>query len=201
MDMAKTVKKSLNILKKNANDFEITRNNVLVGSVKASICDKDYPNTIQTYEDTKILDGDCLSFFGKKYYIINAEPQVHNNELCYYMLKYSTNPDYQESVVNQHSEVHNYNINAPLTGTNLIGAQHGFTLNVDNSIKYIQKVIDDKTEDKEALQELLNEIKEASESSKPLTKGIFAKFSDLLSKHSDVAIAVGTFFTTLFFGK
>ena len=138
MNMAKTVKQSLELFKENANDFEIIRNGASIGTVKAAICGQKFPSTIQTYDDTQILDGDCLSFFGKKYYIINAEPQVHNNELCYYMLKYSTTPESKESDVKQHSEVHNYHINAPITGTNLIGAQKNFTLNIDNSIKNIQ---------------------------------------------------------------
>lgn len=197
MNTSATIKQTIQLFQRIANDFEIIRNNKSIGFVKALICGKDYLNTIQTFEDTEILDGDCLLFFGKKYHIISAEPQVYDNELCYYMLRYSTNPKLNES--SNHNGVNNvFHFNAPLNGTNVIGS-HDFTLNIDNSIKNIQEIINNKTEDKEALQELLNEIKEASENNKPLTKGIFSNFSDLLAKHSDIAIAVGKLFVKLFF--
>lgn len=199
MITARMIKKQLQPIRKMANDFEIIRNNQSIGSVKANICGKDFPNTIQTYEATEILDGDLLSFANKKFYIIDAKPQAYDNEVCYYMLEYSKEPLTKEQ--SQHNETHNYNFNAPISGTTLVGSQKNFTLNVDNSIKNIQEIINNKTLDKEALQQLLNEITETLESNKPLTKGIFSKFSDLLSKHSDIAIAVGNFFTTLLFGK
>ncbi|ACZ07698.1 Uncharacterised protein [Sebaldella termitidis] len=197
MITARMIKKQLQPIRKMANDFEIIRNNQSIGFVKAFVCGKDYPNTIQTVEETEILDNDCLVFQSKKYYVTNAQPKAFDNEVCYYMLEYSTDPKVSES--NNRNEVNNvFHFNAPLNGTNVIGS-HDFTLNIDNSIKNIQEIINNKTEDKEALQKLLDEIKEASVNNKPLTKGIFSKFSDLLAKHSDVAIAVGKFFVKLFF--
>lgn len=198
MDIIKARKQALEVHKKNANDFEIFRDGQSVGFVKAFVCSSKYPNTIQTLEATEIYDGDILKFLTKNYVIVDAKPVAHGNELLYFMLKYATTE--QSNIPKHHSETHNYNFNAPISGTNVIGS-HDFTLNVDNSIKNIQDIINNKTVDKEALQELLDEIKETSENNTPLTKGIFSKFSDLLAKHSDIAIAIGTFLTTMFFGK
>ena len=56
----------------------------------------------------------------------------------------------------------------------------------------IEKLISAKpVPDQEQLAEIIELLKAASEQDKPVSKGLLAKFSDGLKKHSDLVIAIG----------
>lgn len=47
-------------------------------------------------------------------------------------------------------------------------------------------------EDQAELNKLIDRAEIITEDNQPISKGTFAKFSDLLAKHSDIAIALGS---------
>lgn len=66
------------------------------------------------------------------------------------------------------------------------------TNNIGARIDEIEKLISAKpVPDQEQLAEIIELLKAASEQDKPVSKGLLAKFSDGLKKHSDLVIAIG----------
>ena len=88
------------------------------------------------------------------------------------------------------------NVNAP----SIIGTQHDATLNNTIDFEQIKSLIQSApVEDRNILNELTSTVQTIVEQNKPLTPGIFSRFSDALSRNSEIAVAVwGTIQTFLF---
>ena len=142
----RSIQQGLKLAKKKSNDFTIIRNGQEIGTVKGFVCSKEYPNTIQTVQPTEILDGDILKLLNKEYLIIDAQPKIHENVLCYYMAKYKSNSE------NQIDELENK------------------IAELEKFATYLETFLENNTK---------------------IEKSNFEKFSDLLAKHSNIALAVG----------
>lgn len=67
------------------------------------------------------------------------------------------------------------------------------TINNGYSFDEIRSLISSKPiEDQEELNKLVNTVEIITENGETISKGFLSKFSDLLAKHSDIAIALGT---------
>ena len=73
------------------------------------------------------------------------------------------------------------------------------TFNVDNSFKDLRSIIQEKPlEDQELLQELFDLLKGLEEGNRPATKGFLSRFSDLVKKHTDLLVPIGTTLANIF---
>ena len=174
----KSIQSGLKAARSRANDLIIIRNGKEVGTVKGFVCGKDYPNTIQTLEPTEIYDGDILKLLNKEYLIVDAQPKIHENVLCYYMAKFK-------------SESENSNISNGTVHNSIVGNQQNAVMNFENSITNLRDIVSQKSEDKEQLEKFANYLAALLENNDKIEKSNFEKFSDLLAKHSDVALAIG----------
>nr|DAS17765.1 MAG TPA: hypothetical protein [Caudoviricetes sp.] len=178
----KAIQHGLKAAQSKANDLTIIRNGQKIGTVKGFVCGKDYPDTIQTLEPVEIYDGDILKLFNKEYLIVDAQPKIHENVLCYYMAKYKSNTE--NSIVSN-------TFNIGTVNSSIVGNQQNATMNFDNSITNLRDIISQKSEDKEQLEKFVNYLETLLENNAKIEKSNFEKFSDLLTKHSDIALAVG----------
>ena len=78
-------------------------------------------------------------------------------------------------------------------GNAIIGNQSSAIINVGVSIADVMKLLEAKSaSDQAELQPVIDEISKAIQADTPMSKGFLAKCSDVLQKHSDVAIALGS---------
>lgn len=67
------------------------------------------------------------------------------------------------------------------------------TINNGSNLEEIRALISSKPiEDQEELNKLINTVEVITESGSTVSKGFLSKFSDVLAKHSDIAIAIGS---------
>ena len=178
----KSIQSGLKAARSRANDLIIIRNGKEVGTVKGFVCGKDYPNTIQTLEPTEIYDGDILKLLNKEYLIVDAQPKIHENVLCYYMAKFKSE--------SENSNISN-TFNISTVHNSIVGNQQNAVMNFENSITNLRDIVSQKSEDKEQLEKFANYLEALLENNNKIEKSNFEKFSDLLAKHSDIALAIG----------
>ena len=178
----KSIQSGLKAARSRANDLIIIRNGKEVGTVKGFVCGKDYPNTIQTLEPTEIYDGDILKLLNKEYLIVDAQPKIHENVLCYYMAKFKSE--------SENSNISN-TFNIGTVHNSIVGNQQNAVMNFENSITNLRDIDSQKSEDKEQLEKFANYLEALLENNDKIEKSNFEKFSDLLAKHSDIALAIG----------
>ena len=178
----RSIQQGLKLAEKRSNDFTIIRNGQEIGTVKGFVCSKEYPDTIQTVQPTEILDGDILKLLNKEYLIIDAQPKIHENVLCYYMAKYKSNAE-NSSISNT--------FNIGTVNSSIVGTQQNATMNFDNSITNLRDIISQEAEDKAELEKFATYLETFLENNDKIEKSNFEKFSDLLAKHSNIALAVG----------
>lgn len=178
----KSIQSGLKAARSRANDLIIIRNGKEVGTVKGFVCGKDYPNTIQTLEPTEIYDGDILKLLNKEYLIVDAQPKIHENVLCYYMAKFKSE--------SENSNISN-TFNIGTVHNSIVGNQQNAVMNFENSITNLRDIVSQKSEDKEQLEKFVNYLEALLENNDKIEKSNFEKFSDLLAKHSDIALAIG----------
>lgn len=178
----KSIQSGLKAARSRANDLIIIRNGKEVGTVKGFVCGKDYPNTIQTLEPTEIYDGDILKLLNKEYLIVDAQPKIHENVLCYYMAKFKSE--------SENSNISN-TFNISTVHNSIVGNQQNAVMNFENSITNLRDIVSQKSEDKEQLEKFANYLEALLENNDKIEKSNFEKFSDLLAKHSDIALAIG----------
>lgn len=89
-----------------------------------------------------------------------------------------------------------------VSGNAIIGTQTGFTMNVGADIEHLAALISEKpTIDQSVLDELLTLLKSTEASSEPVEKGLLAKFSDMLKKHTDLITPVSNILFRIFTGQ
>ena len=167
--------------------FSVKRNGVIVSTTKGFLTGKDYPNGIQLLSTSDIEINDVLiqDVTGMSYVISSIHPLTRSNEILGYIAYYKNDN------VNTNTQTFQYNIGS-IQGSAVVGNQQNVTLNIGNSIDDIKSLISEKPlEDQEELNTLLQRFENVIEDNQPVSKGFFAKFSDVLHKHSDIAIALG----------
>jgi hypothetical protein len=79
-----------------------------------------------------------------------------------------------------------------INGPSIIGSQQNATINNGLNLEEVKLLISSKPqEDRELLEKFINRIEVAIEDNQPVSKGTFAKYSDILKKYSDIAVPVG----------
>lgn len=180
-----------------ADDFKLIRDDEYISKVKGFF--KHEKSEIRIDSQIKIFKGDILYHIssGTNYYVKTAIPDYFANKNYGTVVKYVENPELLKEKVKEEKAV--FNIGS--IGNNaIIGTQNMATIIAQNSVntplEQLKELINSKpAEDKELLNKLLNRLEIIEEDNQPVSKGTLAKFSDLLAKHSDIAIAVGSFLT------
>lgn len=179
--------------------FEIERNSLTISSVKGFFCSNNYPSTIQVYGNPDIQFGDYLVHTptNRKYCVTEITPLSIGNQVDELLVKYISEHD---RLTQQNSNI-SYNIQN-INGSAIVGNQNQAILNQGlTNLDDLHKLISSKpTEDIEVLEKLLSRLEIITEDNQPISRGTLAKFSDVLAKHSDIAIAVGSFLTKWLIG-
>lgn len=173
-------------INRNGSDFDIEREGAIISRTKGFFCGNDHPNTIQLLSSSNIEIGDYLIHTpdNRRYQISEIRPLSISNSLEGYMAIYKT-PSNEPST-------YQYNIGT-INGSAVVGNQHTVTLNVGSSIQEIKELIKSKPEEEQVeLNKLIQRLEIVMEDNQPISKGFFAKFSNILAKHSDIAIALGS---------
>ena len=179
-------------IRKMCDDFTVERDNKASHVVKGFFCGKDYPDTIQLLSDADIKQNDWLThgITQERYFIDSVKPLSHGNQILGWMAKYLSENTYNQ----KQSQTTPYSINiGSIHGSAIIGNQQTATINNGYNLDAIKDLIATKpAEDQELLNQLIERVKIVTEDNQPISRGFFAKFSDVLEKHSDVAIALGS---------
>ncbi|ADZ82521.1 hypothetical protein Clole_0788 [Cellulosilyticum lentocellum DSM 5427] len=175
------------VIARNGDIFSIKRNESVVADTKGFFTDKNYPNGIQLLSTSDIKVNDVLihNLTGESYMIERIQPLTRANELLGYIAYYKVN------TASNDTQTFQYNIGT-IQGSAVVGNQQNVTLNIGSSIEEIKSLISAKPiEDQEELNKLIQRFENVIEDNQPISKGFFSKFSDVLKKHSDIAIALG----------
>ena len=191
-----------NMLDEMSQIFSIERNGTIIGNVHGIFCGRDYPNTIQFFENTDIKNGDWVidTITNQRYFAKNVRPIIMGGKPCDWMIEYETEIAYQRA----HSVNRQSNITiGTVSGNSIIGNQENVIMNIGHSIDDIKKIINALPIDEQATgQELLDTLKSTEEATHPvLVEGSLSKFSDFIKKHSDLFIAVGNWAVKLLIGQ
>lgn len=181
-----------------ATDFQLIRDNEVIDTVKGFI---DFEKSeIQVDSQIKIFKNDVLysEVSKEKYYVKEATMDIFANQIYGTTVKYVIDPTFLNT--KEENKVQHINIGS-IQGNAIIGSQETasiMTQNItNNSLEDLKELINSKSqEDKEILNKLLNYLEVIEETNPSISKGIFARFSNVLSKNKDVAIAVGNWIVT-----
>lgn len=177
-------KMNFDVFKDSYSSYFVVRNGEQIGSVLAN---RNYPKrlfvTIMDKNENalEVLKGDKLvDDTGQISIITNVEKQSNSRQFSF------ETPDDSE-----HRKLSAANIILAKNHSNVnTGSNNTITVNsVQNaSLDDLSKlIINVKKEDQSALLDLVNELKNISESTKPLDKSKLTKFKSLLSRYGDVA--------------
>lgn len=189
-----------NHIRKLSDDFTVERDGKASHVVKGFFCSNKYPNTIQLTSDADIQENDWVihNITQKRYFIINVRPISQANNVLGWLAKYLTENEYK-----QQNQTTPFSISiGSIHGPAIIGNQQTATINNGYNLDAIKSLISTKPiEDQELLNQLIERVKIVIEDNQPISKGFFGKFSDVLEKHSDIAIALGTSIINWLAGK
>lgn len=106
----------------------------------------------------------------------------------------------QKSNINiQNSTITNLQ-GASFSNSNAVVGDNNYVSNNDLPFEELASLINEKpSADQAELQELLQTLERFQETGKPLHPGIFARFSDLVKKHTDLIIPIGKGLFRIFF--
>ncbi|MBU5227813.1 hypothetical protein KQI36_14345 [Clostridium senegalense] len=192
MNMSNIKHKTDKILNMHGDDFTIKRNDSISSTVKGFFCTSEYPNTIQLSSDAKVSESDWIihNSTNKKYFVKSIKPLSSSNSILGWMVEYLSESEYKKSISEKDKST--FSIGA-IYGSAIVGNYNNATINNGYNLSQIQSMISSKpVDDQEELNKLIDRVKIIIEDNQPVSKGTFAKFSDLLAKHSDIAIALGS---------
>ena len=179
--------------------FKLERNGVLFDeTLKGFICGNSYPDSIQIMGKCDITESDWIVDCSTKrrYFIDGVKPISKNAYILHCQSEYQYNQPKQTNA--------QYNIGT-IQGSAIVGNQQYATINIGNNLDDIQKTINSDSSidslDKEEFNKLIERLKIITEDNQPVSKGTLAKFSDLLEKHSDIAINLGQVLMSWLSGK
>lgn len=189
------------IIKLHGDSFSIERQNKIVSETTGIFCGRKYPNCIQLISTASIKEGDWLihNITNNRYFANKIEPLSSSNNIIGWMVNYLTENEYLTKEKQESQPTFSIsNIN----GSTIIGNQQNATINNGYNLSEIKSLISTKpAEDQEILNKLMQRIEIITEDNQPVSKGTLAKFSDVLAKHSDIAIALGGSFINWLTGK
>ncbi|MDC4242592.1 hypothetical protein NE398_20935 [Clostridium tertium] len=180
------------MLQTRGDDFFVERNDSVISNTKGFFCGKDYPNTIQLASNSNIIENDWLihKITNRRYFIKNVTPLTSSNQTLGWMAEYMSESEYKE--FKSQKDKSTFSIGA-IYGSAIVGNYNNATINNGYNLSEIRSLISSKPiEDQAELNKLIDRLEIITEDNQPVSKGTLAKFSDLLAKHSDIAIAVGT---------
>lgn len=180
---------SLDYFKELSDDFDLFRNGSYIDTIKAFFCSNEYPNSIQTLDNIILKEKDILvhKTTNTKYTIHELKPITISDELTGYIV------GYKESQSNNNV----YNINS-ISGNSAIGTNAVFNYQ-SQTIDDLFNTIDKELPFSEEKNQLLKTLLELKSEEKPLEKKSLAKFSDLIKKHENLLIPMGTLIAKILF--
>ncbi|WP_010242887.1 hypothetical protein [Peptoniphilus rhinitidis] len=180
---------SLDYFKELSDDFDLFRNGSYIDTIKAFFCSNEYPNSIQTLDNIILKEKDILvhKTTNTEYTIHELKPITISDELTGYIV------GYKESQSNNNV----YNINS-ISGNSAIGTNAVFNYQ-SQTIDDLFKTIDEELPFSEEKNQLLKTLLELKSEEKPLEKKSLAKFSDLIKKHENLLIPIGTLIAKILF--
>lgn len=179
--------------------FDIERNGTFSHKVNGFFCGKNYPDSIQLDKNSDIKVSDWLldKSSNSKYFIDKIQPISDGSQNLGYIIHYLSEYEYNNRE-KSNTSFHIGTINGPA----MIGNQQNPTMNNGYNLSEIKSLISSKpVEDQELLNTLIQRVQIITEDNQPISKGTLAKFSDVLAKHSDIAIALGTGIINWLIGK
>lgn len=180
------------LLELHGDDFSIERNGSTISTAKGFFCGKDYPNTIQLSSNANVEESDWLihNSSNRRYFVKNVQPLTSRNQTLGWMAEYLSESKYQQLASEKKQST--FSIGA-IYGSAIVGNYNNATINNGYNLQEIRSLISSKPkEDQIELNKLIDRIEIITDDNQPVSKGTLAKFSDLLAKHSDVAIAIGS---------
>lgn len=180
---------SLDYFKELSDDFDLFRNGSYIDTIKAFFCSNEYPNSIQTLDNIILKEKDILvhKTTNTEYTIHELKPITISGELTGYIVGYKENQ----------SNNNVYNINS-ISGNSAIGTNAVFNYQ-SQTIDDLFKTIDEELPFSEEKNQLLKTLLELKSEEKPLEKKSLAKFSDLIKKHENLLIPIGTLIAKILF--
>ncbi len=180
---------SLDYFKELSDDFDLFRNGSYIDTIKAFFCSNEYPNSIQTLDNIILKEKDILvhKTTNTEYTIHELKPITISGELTGYIVGYKENQ----------SNNNVYNINS-ISGNSAIGTNAVFNYQ-SQTIDDLFKTIDEELPFSEEKNQLLKTLLELKSEEKPLEKKTLAKFSDLIKKHENLLIPIGTLIAKILF--
>lgn len=180
---------SLSHFKELSDDFDLIRNGAYIATIKGFFCSNDYPNSIQTVDNTVLKEKDTLvhKTTNEKYTVYELKPLTISGELTGYIVGYKENQ----------SNNNVYNINS-VSGNSAIGTNAVFNYQ-SQTIDDLFKLLDKELPFSEEKNQLLKTLIDLKSGEKPLEKKTLAKFSDLIKKHENLLIPIGTLIAKILF--
>ena len=180
---------------KSLTDYQIYRNGILLNTFKGEFVKSDKPY-INFYEKLDILCGDLIvnTLTNSRYYVYdiftNITPNLDIFRIGRRNLKFYVYIKTEFEYNSQAPSISNTNINIGTANNSIIGSNNNISINdsYNNLLLEIEKC---DIADKPLLYEFFNQILEFKDTNKPIKKGVFSKFSDLLLKYAPVAISAG----------
>ncbi len=172
--------------------FSIERNSILISQIKGVFDNSNSIKTIILPSNAGILKNDWLvhSLTNQKYFIKDIEPLSKSNELLGLKAEYLSESDYKKSLEDNNKATFSI---GTINGSAIVGNYNNATINNGYNLSEIRSLISSKPiEDQDELNKLIDRVEIITEDNQPVSKGTFAKFSELLAKHSDIAIALGS---------
>lgn len=182
-------------------DFSVERQNIIVSKTKGFFCSNEYPNCIQLKSTASVKEGDWLihDITSNRYFVKKINPLSSSNTIHGWMANYLTENEYLAKQNQKDQPTYSVGI---INGSAIIGNQQNATINNGYNLSEIKSLISSKPiEDQELLNKLIERVEIITEDNQPVSKGTLAKFSDVLSKHSDIAIALGNSIINWLMGK
>lgn len=165
-NIKKMYQSSLKRFRDMSDDFDLYRNEAYVTTVKAFFCSKDYPDSIQTVDETPLKEKDVLihKITNTSYTIYELKPITLSGELTGYIV------GYKES----QSSNNVYNINS-ISGNSAVGTNAVFNYQ-NQSIDDLFALIDKELPFSESKTQLLKTLIELKSEEKPLEKNQWQNF-------------------------
>ncbi|MBC1893113.1 hypothetical protein HCA84_02415 [Listeria booriae] len=186
------------LVEKQCVDFICIRDDKELFNVKAFFADE---NIIQTAPGYDVKERDWLKHIDSKnaYFVDKlsplAGPEGTDGGAT---IRYLTEHQIQQQKEKSRSAISINTIN----GGAVIGDFNSVTFNNGYGLDTVKELITSKPEtDQAELDKLVTAVEMLIDANMPVSKGSLSKFSDLLAKHSDIAIAISSTLGSWIFGK
>ena len=165
-------------------EFEIYRNSQFISKTKGLKTSSQGKTFVEFFPDVDVQAGDILKLANISFYVVNTDIQTWMGEISAIKAYYQTTPPIEQS---SNSTVFNIS-NA---SNSIIGNQQQATLNNSSfNIEDLKQLIElYGNNDKQQLYELSSELEQLLKKD-DFHKSKLSKFSDLIAKHSWIALSI-----------